>query len=202
MSRQRKPSGRGYQSRRVNTREPLHRFLIVCEGEKTEPLYFQAFHVPSVFTVKVEGVAKDPLALVEYAKKQYDPNRYDQLWCVFEIDDILPERINEALIRARQYKIKVAYSNQAFELWFLLHFHYCDVAMTRQEYMERLSRDLRREYQKNNRTLFQEILPKQVDAIQRATRLLLQYTPPNPAFNNPSTTVHLLVQEINRFVKR
>lgn len=202
MPRQRKPSGRGYQSRRVNTRELLQRFLIVCEGEKTEPFYFQAFHVPSVITVRVEGLAKDPLSLVERANELYDPVRYDQTWCVFDIDDVLPDRINEALARARRYRIKVAYSNQAFELWFLLHFQYCDVAMTRQDCVDRLNRELHRNYQKNDRALFQELLPKQDDAIQHAVRLLTQYEPPNPAFDDPSTTVHLLVQELNRYARR
>ncbi|MCP4362381.1 MAG: RloB domain-containing protein [Chloroflexi bacterium] len=201
MARKHKPSGRGYKPRRVNSREPLQRFLIVCEGEKTEPTYFQGFHVPSVVTVKVKGVAKDPLTLVECAHKLRGKNRYDQVWCVFDKDDVLPERFNQAVALAQRYKIKPAYSNQAFELWYLLHFHYCHVAMTRKDYVDKLSRDLNRAYRKNDDTLYRELLPKQNDAIQNAERLLAEYNPKNPAFNDPSTTVHLLVQELKRFVR-
>ena len=97
MARKRKPSGRGYKPRHVNRREPLQRFLIVCEGERTEPAYFQGFHVPSVVTVKVKGLAKDPLTLVEQSHKLRGKDQYDQVWCVFDKDDVLPERFNRAL---------------------------------------------------------------------------------------------------------
>ncbi len=33
--------GRGYGERVVDKRDPIQRFLIVCEGEKTEPNYFR-----------------------------------------------------------------------------------------------------------------------------------------------------------------
>lgn len=167
MARKRKPSRRGYKSRRVNNREPLQRFLIVCEGEKTEPAYFDGFRIPSVF-IKVKGRGKDPLTLVNRAHHLRGKNRYDQVWCVFDKDDVLPERFNQALALAKQHKIKVAYSNQAFELWYFLHFHYCHVAMRRQEYVDNLSRELGRAYQKNDDTLYQKLLPKQNDAIQNA----------------------------------
>ena len=202
MARKRKPSGRGYKLRRVNSREPLQRFLIVCEGEKTEPVYFQGFHVPSVVTVKVKGLAKDPLTLVERAHTLRGKERYDQVWCVFDKDDVFPERFNRALSLAKRRKIKVAYSNQSFELWYLLHFHYCHVAMGRNEYVRKLSRELARAYQKNDDALYQILLPRQKGAIAHAKRLLGEYSPRNPAFDDPSMTVHLLVEELNRFVWR
>ena len=36
----------GYTKRSVGTRETVQRFLVVCEGEKTEPNYFRSFRVP------------------------------------------------------------------------------------------------------------------------------------------------------------
>lgn len=201
MPKKYKPSGRGYKPRQINIREPLQRFLIVCEGEKTEPTYFQAFHVPSVITVKVEGLARDPLTLVERAYTLYDHDKYDQVWCVFDKDEVLPDRFNQALAMAKRRVIQVAYSNQAFELWFLLHFHYCDVALARHDYIDRLTRQLERPYEKNDPTLYQELLPKQEDAIRNAERLLGQYNPQNPAADDPSTTVYRLIQELNRFTQ-
>jgi len=38
-------------------------------------------------------------------------------------------------------------------------------------------------------------------AIQNAERLLKQYEPSNPAVDNPSTTVHLLVQQLQKFAR-
>lgn len=171
MPRKRKPSGRGYQSRRVNTREPLPHFLIVCGGEKTEPVYFAGFRVPSV-KIKIVGLGKDPLTLVERAFELGRQEQYDQVWCVFDRDDVPDDRFNQAVDRARQRRIAVAYSNQAFELWYLLHFHYCDVAQTRRDYCDGLSRELGRTYQKNDHTLYQELL-NQYEAFLDARELSL-----------------------------
>jgi hypothetical protein len=200
MARKRKPSGSGYRLRRVNIREPIPRFLIVCEGEKTEPAYFEGFRVPSV-RVEIVGMGKDPLTLVEHAFELHRQQQYDQAWCVFDRDDLPTERFNLALDLARRRRIKVAYSNQAFELWYLLHFHYCDVAESRRDYCDRLSHALGRTYQKNDLALYRELLPRQDIAIRHAERLLAQYNPANPAVDDPSTTVHKLVQELNRFTQ-
>ncbi len=200
MARKRKPSGRGYRQRRVDIREPLQRILIICEGKKTEPVYFESFRVPSV-RIKVLGLGRDPLTLVKQAKQLSGKDEYDQVWCVFDRDDVPVERFNQAIDLARRHKIRVAYSNQAFELWYLLHFHYCDVAQTRRDYIERLGRELERPYQKNDRSLYQELLSRQPAAIRHAERLLAQYNPANPAVDDPSTTVHKLVQELNRFIQ-
>ncbi len=203
MPRKPKPSGRGYQPRPVDVREPLLRFLIVCEGKKTEPNYFDGFRVPSV-RIEIVGLGKDPLALVEHALKLRRQEQYDQVWCVFDRDDVSAERFNKALDLARQNKqhnIKVAYSNQAFELWYLLHFHYCDVPQSRSDYCKRLSHELKRPYKKEDPTLYQELLPRQKVAIDHAKLLLAQYKPTNPADDDPATTVHKLVQELNKFVQ-
>lgn len=206
MARKPKPSGRhksssrGFQDRRVNTREPLQRFLIVCEGKETEPAYFDSFRVPSV-KIKVIGTGKDPLTVVEYAHQRLNEERYDQVWCVFDRDDVPTERFNEALNLAQRSKIKIAYSNQAFELWYLLHFHYCNTAQFRSDYVDKLSYELGRTYQKNDQSLYQELLSRQVVAIQNAERLLAMYKPANPVADDPSTTIHKLVQELNKFIQ-
>lgn len=207
MARRPKPSGRrsggrGYTVRRTNIRQPLSRFLIVCEGEKTEPLYFDAFRVPTV-AIKIVPIRKDPLAIVEKAINYVrNDDGYNQVWCVFDKDDEPPERFNQALALAKKNKIRVAYSNQCFELWYLLHFNYCDTALGRADYAGRLSNELGRTYRKDDATLYSELLPRQEHAIQNAHRLLEQYHPHNPPYDDPSTTVHFLVQELNRFTQK
>ncbi|WP_205127438.1 MULTISPECIES: AAA family ATPase [Okeania] len=37
--------------------------------------------------------------------------------------------------------------------------------------------------------------------VKAAEKLLEQHNPPNPVNDNPSTTVHLLVKELNKFVR-
>jgi hypothetical protein len=203
MARKPKPSGRkgGYQQRRINIREPIQRFLIVCEGEKTEPFYFEGFRVPTVH-IKIERMGKDPRTVVNRAITLYDPQTYDQVWCVFDRDDVLPELFNQAIELARSNGIEVAYSNQAFELWYWLHFNYSDVALSRSDYIEKLSKVLDRPYEKDDLDLYRKLLPKQDTAIQNGARLLSQYTPLNPIYDDPSTTVHNLVVELNRFTQK
>jgi hypothetical protein len=49
--------------------------------------------------------------------------------------------------------------------------------------------------------MYEQLLAKQPTAVKNARKLLTQYTPPNPEKDNPSTTVHLLVEELNRFIQ-
>jgi hypothetical protein len=200
MARQPKPSGRGYKSRPVNVREEIPRILIICEGEKTEPAYFDGFRVPSV-KIEIVGLGKDPLTLVEQAINRRGEGRYDQVWCVFDRDDVPAERFNRAIETAVRRGIGVAYSNQAFELWYLLHFYYIDAPLSRQDYVDRLSVQLGRPYRKNDGGLYQELLSAQPAALRHAERLLALYNPHNPARDDPATTAHKLVQELNRFTQ-
>jgi hypothetical protein len=78
----RKTDTRSYSTRKQDIREVKERFLIVCEGEKTEPYYFSSFRVPKA-VVAVRGGAKDPTRLVNTAYKLAKEDDYDQVWCVF-----------------------------------------------------------------------------------------------------------------------
>jgi hypothetical protein len=42
---------------------------------------------------------------------------------------------------------------------------------------------------------------RQETATKHAQRLLAQYDPPRPAEDKPSTTVHLLVEELRKFIR-
>jgi len=127
---------------------------------------------------------------------------YAQVWCVFDRDSFPAERFNAALDLARRYGIRVAYSNEAFELWYLLHFHYHNSATSRQNYGEMLTARLGRPYKKNDPHLYEELIDLQPNAIRNAQKLLDYYSPAhNPERDNPSTTVHLLVQELNKHIR-
>ncbi len=134
MARYQTRRGRkGYRERTVDSREVIQRFLIICEGTKTEPHYFQSFRVPSVVIVDVQGFGFSPLQLVDEAirlRREAASDEYDQVWCVFDRDEWPVDNFNGALSSARQREVKVAWSNEAFELWYLLHFHYHDTATT------------------------------------------------------------------------
>jgi hypothetical protein len=184
--------------RRINRFETRQRFLIVCEGEKTEPNYFKQFPLPPDSVVDVRGIGANTLSLVREALELRREAKYDQVWCVFDHDSFPAQNFNAALELAEVNGIQVAYSNEAFELWYVLHFDYLNAGITRRDYITRLSKLLGRRYRKNSEAMYDEIVTRQKDAIRNAQRLLAQYTPPRPERDNPSTTVHLLVEQLNR----
>lgn len=186
-------------------------FLIVCEGEKTEPNYFKKFPVNTrVINLDIKGEGKNTRSLVEKAielknKDQYDEN--DRFWCVFDRDingknSNDAQNFNAAMTLAKNNGIKVAYSNDAFELWYLLHFHFYNTGISRQNYQQKLTKLLGHEYQKNSEKIYEELKDRQQDAIKHAKRLLQKYDVSNPETDNPSTTVHLLVEELNSFIPK
>jgi hypothetical protein len=185
------------------------RFFIVCEGEKTEPNYFKKFSVDVDIQLS-KGEGKDTKSLVEKAielKNGLKSDERNRVWCVFDRDrnDQNPhdaQKFKAAITLAKTNGIKLAYSNDAFELWYLLHFNYYNTGISRKDYKNMLTNQLGHEYEKNSQTIYEELKDKQQDAIKHAKQLLQKYDRPNPESDNPSTTVHLLVEELNSFIPK
>lgn len=182
--------------------KPFARILIVCEGEKTEPMYFRQFKVTSA-DVKVMGTGYNTLSLVQEALRLRDQAEqkeapYDQVWSVFDRDSFPAHQVDNAWHKALENGIHTAFSNEAFELWYILHFHFVDSACSRTEYQSMLSQRLKRPYHKNDPSIYRDLRPRQKMAIANAEKLLAQYTNRHPSQDNPSTEVHKLVQELNR----
>ena len=198
----RNKSSRGYSPRKVNTREVRQRFLIVCEGKETEPNYFRSFRVNrDVVEIDIKpGSGRQPSRLIKIAENENLKGDYDQVWCVFDRDNWTANNFNNAIINANNKGFKVAYSNEAFELWYVLHFQVLNTGINRKDYVQKLDVALKKKYQKNSEKIYDELLDKQDIAIKNATKLLSQYQPPSPDKDNPSTTVHVLVQELNKFI--
>ncbi|WP_421827432.1 RloB family protein [Larkinella sp.] len=108
-------------TRAAPNRQTKPTILIVCEGENTEPSYFDSFRLSSA-TVESYGGRKQPVNVVKHAIYLASQKKYDEVWCVFDKDDISDEDFNDAIDQAEAAGFKVAYSNQAFEYWFILHF--------------------------------------------------------------------------------
>ena len=203
MSKRKSSSRRGYSNRKTDYKDVRQRFLIVCEGEKTEPNYFRSFKLLiKVIEIDIKGVGENPTKLVNSAKEfnEQEESDYDQVWCVFDRDDVPLEKFNNAIKKAEAQGFKVAYSNEAFELWYVLHFEYLDTGISRKDYCKKLDKLLKREYEKNSDKIYDELIDKQTTAIKNAKRLLKEYPTPKPGIDKPSTTVHLLVEELNKFV--
>jgi hypothetical protein len=76
--------------------------------------------------------------------------------------------------------MEVAYSNEAFELWYVIHFEFLNTGIPRSDYEKKLAQKLGHKYQKNSNTIYDEISELQPTAIRNAERLLAEYNPINP----------------------
>ncbi len=190
------------EQRSFDAREVKERFLIVCEGKITEPLYFEGFRVPGR-VLEVVGTGYNTVSLVDEAirRKQEQRQDYDQCWCVFDRDSFSDSGFNSAIRKAEAAGFRVAYTNEAFELWYLLHFDDHQSALSRTQYGPLLTQRLGHAYQKNSAAMYRELENRQAQAVRRAERLLAKYAPHNPQQDNPCTTVHLLVQELAKNVR-
>lgn len=104
---------------------------------------------------------------------------------------------------ARKNGFNVAYSNQAFEYWFLLHFNLYRGPLHRQNYADMLSKLTGIQYSKNEgfgAVMYNRLYHMQSQAIKNATVVLEEISHGNPAIEESSTTVHLLVEELNKYL--
>lgn len=181
------------------TVEENESILIICEGEKTEPMYFQSFEVYSA-TVKVLGIGRNTDSLVKYALQFKDD--YDVIWCVFDKDSFSDQQFNNACQIAENNGMKVAYSNQSFELWYILHFNFLQSQLDRKQYIQSLNaifkKQFKKEYKKNSTDTYKLLLFYQATAIANAKRLSKSYTfNSTPAQRFPSSYVYELVEQLN-----
>ena len=211
----------GNSFRRVVGKRPKRRFfLIVCEGEKTEPNYFEAIRLKlpkdMVSRVVIRGAGKNTLSLIEEVEAIIEQRRTQDLppfynvWIVMDRDSFPAEDFDNAIRKIEQHpempgakKWFAAWSNEAFELWYILHYtEQTGGAIHREEYAEKLERFLGHPYVKNSLTMFQELQCRTLDAIRRAQHghHLLQRQHLSFSRMNPATTVYQLVSELLRYM--
>lgn len=192
--------------RRVGSRPGHDRILIVSEGSKTEPNYFneirRAFrlHAASV-VVRPSELGTAPIQVVQYAEQLFlegDRHRkiqaraFDQVFAVFDRDDhesyFNALKLAESLDRKHKNDNKQLVRFQAipsvpsFELWLLLHFEDIQFSIDRHEVMRRLKKHLPG-YEKGCENTFALTSSRLDDAYARANSLALQnsgYTHPEP----------------------
>lgn len=126
-------------TRRKASRAPYDKVLIVCEGEKTEPLYFSEikdYYEINSANISITGeCGSDPVSVVTHALRLYqdDKNKdeaFDRVYCIFDQDsyNLPPNKYQQALAKLAGAKPKGTFfaitSVPCFEYWLLLHFVY------------------------------------------------------------------------------
>lgn len=225
--------------RKVNDKRTVPDIIIACEDSVSSPTYFQkivdkliedkkitqdSFVVAKHMHTNPSGVLQDLKNYSNKEKKTYKD--FEHKWIVIDRDR---ERVNggghkivdfnnalkDAKSKRKNLNIEVAYSNDSFEFWYLLHFDYRDTAILRDEIIKKVIEKLKKlephKFSKLNKDnikeknytkmIFDILLSKQEEAIKNATKLLTTYNSHNPEQDNPSTRVHILVDILNKLGK-
>ncbi|MDR1983927.1 MAG: RloB family protein [Prevotellaceae bacterium] len=207
------------QKRERDIRTKRTYYLIVCEGEKTEPNYFESLKqdlpkgILTTYQIDIKGTGRNTQSLIDEAlriKAKYEDNYnrpIDKLWTVFDKDSFSAKDFNDAILRCKNAKPEIgcAWSNEAFELWYLLHFHYYNSPVSRRDYQRLIEENLQPHigkgyrYKKNSEEMY--FLLKQYgsleNAIRNAKKLEEIYGDGEDFANqNPRTTIWMLIQEL------
>ena len=210
--RQERGKSRATNGRKEKGRQRQVRFLIVCEGTKTEPNYFKALVQGSMSDVRkedIQGVGMGTVALIKETKEiKHDLEKknnmqFDRVWVVFDKDDF--QDFNQAITMAKELGYGSAWSNEAFEVWYCLHFAYLNTGNSRAKYIKQIEKALKNKsgnnnftYTKGNRDIY-GLLQKYGDenmAKRHAEKLRESFNNTNYATHNPCTMVDKLVDEL------
>lgn len=199
-------------ARRAQIRPQGLRYLIVCEGGKTEPNYFRELCADlrlRTARVRVEpGVlGSSPSRVVEYAENLFNQDAlggdpFDKVFCVFDRDrhgDFFPAVKHIEQLSAKQKPFEASVSVPCFEYWLLLHF-----VNTRQAFhpagkksvCDSVIRELRKQpdfkqYSKGWKDIYSIVKNNTGTAINHAEQA--EKDAKNTGEDNPSTRVHHLV---------
>ena len=217
-------------------RQEKKSFLIITEGKNTEISYFEQFKLSDAEVIAV-GTGYNTDSLVGLAirirevendkRKAKGKEPFDFVWCVFDADpkpDNPQQLINfiKGIHLAEQNDMKVAYSNQAFEYWLILHFEdHQGGAMPRTDYHDKInsylhplgcyydgkdSKMIDSNFFDRMQSIFRTTregkkITRQDEAINRAKRILNFHTDnsTSPEKAESSTTVFELVEALVKY---
>ena len=198
-------------------------YLIITEGESTEPSYFNGLRslilekvggnveVINIPQIDIRGTGRSTSKLIQEVEKIVNKAKiiYQNIWVVFDKDDFTD--FDDAIELAQKNGYSVAWSNQSFEYWLFLHFHYSDVALHRDKWIEKLN-ELFKQLNLNG-SVYSKTCPdifKIVDcnngvneAIKNAKRRMQDFNPDTdkPSEYDPGTTVYKLVEELKSYLE-
>ncbi|WP_125116788.1 RloB family protein [Agathobaculum sp. Marseille-P7918] len=125
-------------------------FLILTEGTKTEPGYFNGIkqYIEQKFkqgqieirpAICCEGAGCSTGRLLEEAEKYVSRGNkvYQHVWLVFDRDNFVD--FDDAICRAEAKGYRIAWSNVCFELWLCLHHNYYDAGALAHEWSSRVN---------------------------------------------------------------
>lgn len=203
-----------------NHRGEIHSKIFVwSHTKKAEIEYFQDFkqYLKTHRLMPERHVVWTPQELLNYVigwKKQKKIDDKDQVWCIFDIDNFATKKEDrEELIvlikKAHSNGIKIAFINECFELWILLHFDSVNSSIKRgkniEEKIQKKFKSAKLGNFEKNQKVFLSLINLQEAAIANAKKLVPDYNKIDWEYylsskGNPSTSIHFLIEEINKLI--
>lgn len=202
--------------------KPGDSFLIVTEGEVTEPIYFKLLlnrlQLSTVRIKVIPGKASDPHHVVQTAVKEVQKLKrrskktqianneltsYDHVWAVVDTDHASQSKTWDNILKeAKKHKIQLAHSTPCFEYWLLLHLEYTTRTLQNGKAAKKtLENKLGTSYSTNKSTTetnLKTLLGNCPKAITNAKKARVHHTEANtPLPANPSTEVDHLAAALN-----
>jgi len=185
--------------------------LIALEDTKSSKYYFDALLKDKKLTGQVifaKHIGTDPENVVEAIVKherENPTNKYEKKWAVIDRDDWSKQQINGAIKRAKDLGICIAISNEAYELWILLHFQALSRHTHRTELNSKLKTIFRErfgiDYSKSSQDIYAFTIGLQSEAIKNSKQLVAMHIRNHgvldPCENNPLTMIFELVECLN-----
>lgn len=220
LFRKRKAHKAAELKRQKKDRARTKRFLIVCEGIRTEPYYLKdlADHLgirPS--SVKIApNDGSSPDRVVAHGIKLYEDDAksgdsFDQVFFVFDKDqhstyDAAVQQVNDCVATGRPFNAIT--SVPCFEYWLLLHFGYTDQpfnASGRKSVCDNLVSVLRKkpgfsDYRKGTKGVYNLVKDKTSAAMTAAKKGLTNAK--KTGAQNPSTHIHELIDALQKLSKQ
>jgi hypothetical protein len=172
--------------RRGPVRPAYDRVLIVCEGEKTEPNYFEEIRQKAKLSnAHIQAIRSelgtDPANVVRSEKSFRDKHcAFERVYAVFDRDDHINYETAIQMAAAKNGKLrnderrpvifKAIVSVPCFELWLLLHYANCTTFVPRDRIISQL-RSYIREYEKGMTGIFDLLQSYLSTAVSRARSL-------------------------------
>jgi hypothetical protein len=200
--------------RQKHQRARNKRYLVVCEGTKTEPHYFRdllddlGIRPQLVRIAPNDGVSPDRIvahALTLHEEDALKRDAFDQVYCVFDRDqhttfDAAVQHTKDLTAAGKPF-VAIT-STPCFEVWFLLHFRYSDQPFHpagRKSVGDQVVSALKtmpgfKKYGKGQKGVYAQLNDKLADALTHAERLRKHGAATGSI--NPATDVDDLVRAI------
>lgn len=210
------------KDRKSARRDERQYILVASEDGKSSVYYFDAFNTrlrshAATTVVFPKGCGRNTQSLVNYVKKHKGDwleeirkdfliDDFNEIWIVFDLDGFPLHKFDNAIVSAQKHGFQVAWSNECFELWYLLHLKDMSTPIGRNAIYKGLTEFLQLEqgYTKLKGAAGKDVHeamashPDVGKAIKRARKLYANYNDSGlpPHKGNPCTLVFKLVEKL------